>query len=222
MPLAPGMKDKLIRRDEIVLPNRKANEYNIRLYILKHFKDMKEIIWLLDTLPPRQVAKLLEDGGVAKTVMDLSDKIFEKMSLPSIQANYIQTEIQAVKRFDLGEDNPRFQPPEGHEGQYIALQPIGVSVSCALTEREFDIIGHTLDHIQTLENMLIPDRKKISRKRFNEIESLIYDERKKMGVKCHTNLDSVEPTLPLVNLLKANANIKERRKTAAMMKQPPE
>lgn len=219
MPLAPGMKDKLIRRDEIGLPNRKANEYNIRQYILKYFKDIEEIIWLLDTLPQRQVAKLLEDESAAKAVMELSNKIFEKMSLPSIQANFIQTEIQAVKRFDLGEDNLRFQP---HEGQDMAFRPIGVSVSCNLTKRESAIIECTLDHIQALEDVLISDREKISRKKFNKIEPLIYDECEKKGVKCCTNVDLTEPISPLVSLLKTNIHIKERRKAEAMMKQPPE
>jgi len=213
------MKDKLIHRDEIALPNRKANEYNIRQYILKYFKDMEEIIWLLDTLPPRQVTKLLEDGSAAKTAMDLSDTILEKMSLPPVQANYHQTEIQVVRRFDLGDDNPRFQQ---HEGQAMALQPIGVSISCDLTAAESDIIERTLDHIHALESVLISDRKKVSGEEFTKIEHQIYEEREKKSVKCHKVFDFVENPFPLMRLLKAASNIKERRNAAAMMNKPPE
>lgn len=218
MPLAPGMKDKLINRDEISLANRKANEYNIRQYILKCFKDMEEIIWLLDTLPPRQVTKLLEDGSAAKTAMDLSDTILEKMSLPPVQANYHQTEIQAVRRFDLGDGNPRF--PQQHEGQAVAFQPIGFSVSCGLTAAESDIIERTLDHIQVLESVLVSDREKVSREEFSKIERHIYGERKKKGVECHSDIDLAETSSPLMSLLNANTKIKERRKAAAMMNKP--
>ncbi len=209
MPLAPGMKDKLIHRDEIGLPNRKANEYNIRQYILKYFKDMEEIIWLLDALPQKQVAKLLEDGNAAKIVLDLSDKILEKMALPSIQANFLQTEIKAVKSFDLGEDNFRFPP---HEGKEIAIQPIGFSISCDLTKTENETIRHVLNHIQVLKRALFSDREKVTRTQFNEIELQIHDMCKEKGVKCYTDIDTVEPLCSLDRLLKTAANIEERER----------
>lgn len=79
MPLAPGMKDKLIRREEIDLPNRKANEYNIRHHILRYFNDMEEILWILDTLPQKQVDRLLKDGKALNLTMKLTEKLIEKI-----------------------------------------------------------------------------------------------------------------------------------------------
>ena len=73
MPLAPGMKEKLIHREETDVPNRKANEYNIRQYVLRHFNDVEEILWILDTLPERQIKKLFKDEDIYR-FLEITEK----------------------------------------------------------------------------------------------------------------------------------------------------
>jgi hypothetical protein len=64
MPLTVLMRERLVRRDELDAATKKANEYNVRKYITNYFKDLEEILWVLDQLPERQIARLFKDEDV--------------------------------------------------------------------------------------------------------------------------------------------------------------
>ena len=210
------MKDKLIHRDEVGLSNRKANEYNIRKYIQNYFKDMEEIIWLLDALPAKQVEKLLADGSAANATMKLCEKILRTMDLPMVQATYLGTGIRSVKSYDLGEDNLHLTARD--PDKEIALQPIGLSIQCDLTEDESRMIERTLNHVRVIRDSLIPTRVKVSpRKFYEEIYPQINDNAEKKGVKCNLEWDICEMPKSIDLLLKAVVNQENRRKTEAMM-----
>jgi len=73
MPITPLMKDKLVRRDEIDAATKKANEYHIRKHIINYLEDLEEILWILDTLPERQVKKLFKDEDVFR-ILELAER----------------------------------------------------------------------------------------------------------------------------------------------------
>jgi hypothetical protein len=88
MPLAPGMKDKLIRRDEIDLPNKKANEYNIRKYIKRQLNEIEEILWVLDQLPESQLDKLFSAKDITR-LQKLEEKIIKHVDIHPVEGDKI-------------------------------------------------------------------------------------------------------------------------------------
>lgn len=215
MALTDGMKEKLLNRDEIDLSNRKANEYHIRKYIQKYFKDMEEIIWLLDAMPQKQVEKLIEDGKAADTTMRLCEKILGKMELPTVRAVYPGTAIEAVKSYDLGADNMRILTEEGEE---MALQPVGCSIVCGLTKSESIAIERTLTHIGIIKDSLMPTREKTSqRKLYEEIYPAASKEAEKKGVKCSLQWDVAENMESIDFLLRVLVHHQGRRQVAEML-----
>lgn len=190
MALTDGMKEKLLNREKIDLSNRKANEYHIRKYIQKYFKDMEEIIWLLDAMPQKQIEKLFEDGKAADTTMRLCEKILCKMELPTVRAVYPGTAIEAVKSYDLGADNMKILTKDGEE---TALQPVGCSIVCNLTKNESAIIERVLEHVGIIKNSLMPTREKVSRRRlYEDIYPAANNEAEKRGVKCSLVCDVID------------------------------
>lgn len=215
MALTDGMKEKLLNREEIDLSNRKANEYHIRKYIQKYFKDMEEIIWLLDAMPQKQIEKLFEDGKAADTTMRLCEKILRKMELPTVRAVYPGTAIEAVKSYDLGADNIKILTREGEE---MALQPVGCSIVCDLTKNESAIIERTLKHVGIIKDSLMPAREKVSqRKLYEEICPAANKEAEKKGVECSLQWDVAENMESIDLLLRVIVHHESRRKAAEML-----
>jgi hypothetical protein len=207
MPLAPGMKDKLIRRDEVDLPNRKANEYNIRQYLLRYFKDMEEISWLLDTLPEPQVNKILKNGDMANAAMKLTEKILGKMDLPRVRMKPIRAgerknELEAVKMFNLGPFNKKYSLKDDNGEHEIST--CGYSFTRGLTSEEEKIINDVSWFIDDLSHLLLPNRvplEECTLENFlnNVIPPLIEDAKKK-GVLHQVTLDQLDCFSSLENM----------------------
>lgn len=207
MPLAPGMKDKLINRDEVDLPNRKANEYNIRQYLLRYFKDMEEISWLLDTLPENQVNKILKDGNIANSAMKLTEKILGKMDLPRVRMKPIRAgerknELEAVKSFNLGPFNKKyfFKDSDGES----EISTFGYSFTRGLTTEEEKIINDVSWFIDDLSRLLLPNRialEECTLENFlNNVIPPLAEDAKKMGVLHQVTLDALDGFSSLDNM----------------------
>lgn len=199
MTLAPGMKDKLIRRDEVDLPNRKANEYNIRQYLLRYFKDMEEISWLLDTLPQNQVNKLLKDGNIANTAMKLTEKILEKMDLPRVRMKPIRAgerknELEAVKSFNLGPFNKKYSLKD--DNGECEILTCGYSFTRSLTGEEEKIINDVSWFIDDLSHLLLPNRVTLEdctlENFLNKVIPPLIEDAKKKGVLHQVTLDNLD------------------------------
>jgi hypothetical protein len=198
MPLAPGMKDKLIRRDEVDLPNRKANEYNIRQYLLRYFKDMEEISWLLDTLPENQVNKILRDGNIANSAMKLTEKILGKMDLPRVRMKPIRpgerkNALEAVKSFNLGPFNKKYLLKDDNGENEIST--LGYSFIRDITTEEEKIIYNVSWFIDDLSRLLLPNRVTLSdctlENFLNTVIPPLIDDAKKKGVLHQVLLDQL-------------------------------
>lgn len=214
-----GFKD--VKEAGKLSPKQKADFYFRMSKILKEqLEKIRDAVYLLNEIPDSYLEKI-DFAEAAIDAMQLSETVLKKMQLPTVQPTFNKTKIQAVKSFDLGEDNLKLPPYEGKE---MAVSIIGLSVICDLTEDENKIINQVLEHIRTLRDTLTPTREKVSGKEFDiEIWPRILGDAEKKGVKCEKGWEYAPGTTnSLTALLETAVSMKERRKAAATMNKPPE
>jgi hypothetical protein len=149
------MKDKLVRRDEIAIPNRKANEYNIRKYIKNHLKDIDEILQVLDLLPATQVDKLFSLEDIKRLEL-YEEKIIEHVVIPPIERGTI------IYRFDIKDQLLTLGGVLGDETTMKVLLPA--------KDNEVALIDQMARHVEVVRKANAPhkDEKIYSLREFNK------------------------------------------------------
>ena len=202
-------------------PKQKADFYYRMSNILKNYLEgLNEAAYLLDAIPDSYLEKINLQGAAAKSML-LCEAMMKQLDLPTVEANFIKTDIEAVRKFDLGEDNRRLLPQDYKEYPFPV---IGCSVVRGLTGAEAETVTRILEHIQSVEAMLVPRRQKMSEHEFlTRVQPSIYTDAENKAVECHSRVDSSEEPCALMRLLETFANVKKRQETKDLMiERPPQ
>jgi hypothetical protein len=196
-------------------PKQKADFYYRMSNILKNYLEgLDEAVYLLDKIPNSYLEKIDLQKATAKSML-LSEAMLKQLSLPTVQANFILTDIKAVRKFDLGEDNLRLP---SYDDKEPAFQPIGCSITCDLTGAELEAVTGALEHVRAIESMIVPRRQKMDAQEFYaQIQPQAFAE----SDNCQINWDCGEEPQGLFRLLQAAVNMKKRQEAKEMMIERP-
>ena len=141
MTLPPLVKDRLIHRDELDTATKKANEFRVRKYIKDSFKDLEEILWILDTLPENQVSKIFTYEDVYR-LFKLTEKVVTVLGPSPFAAKDENGKYHVHRHFRVDLSNKL---------SGLTQSMVGVDVVYEPSDEEVEFFRKLVGHITQLE-----------------------------------------------------------------------